>query len=196
MYPSSPLDPNHEQKRSTLSGVGLLLMVIGVPCAVGGALSFLSVFLTPTSQFFADPGGTMDSNARHAIFGMVFIFIGVTMSGAGARMVRFANVGKIMRYSAGEVVPLARDIVSDVSPLIDEVGREFAGAVRDGFRGESATDRVHSCGAMNHPGDAFCKGCGQPLLSPRCPKCNSTNDPDARFCHKCGHQLRDAFTTA
>jgi hypothetical protein len=160
MYSQPPLDPNHQEKRGTLNGLGVVLMVVGIPCAIGGVLSFLSVFLTPTSQFFADPTGTMDSNSRHAVFGMIAMVVGVGLSTTGARMLRFANVGKITRYQAGEIVPVVKDIASEVSPLMGQVTRELAGAVRDGLRGTGESlgqshGIAHRCGAVNHPGDAF-----------------------------------------
>jgi len=187
------LDPNHAQKRAKLSGLGVGLLAVGVPCAIIGFCLFISVFFTSSREFFANPDDTMDSNARRAVIGMILMAGGGFASMIGLNLLGFAQRGKIARYQAGELMPLAKDMAQDAAPVIGQVVREIAQSAREGLQSETASppDKIrHSCGALNDADDKFCKACGQPLAGPLCPNCGRPNDPDAKFCDKCGTPIR------
>jgi ribosomal protein L40E len=188
---NNELDSNHVRTRSRLSRGGLIALGLGVPCALIGICLFLSGFFTPSREFFANPNAVMDRDSHRAIIGIVMAAVGGFSSVIGLNLLGFANTGRVARYQAGEVMPLAKDALRDASPVINEMVRGMANAMHDPHATNSAAQGKirHACGAWNDPDDRFCKGCGAPLQKPTCPKCGGLNDPDARFCEKCGAPL-------
>ncbi len=43
-----------------------------------------------------------------------------------------------------------------------------------------------TCGYPALPGDAFCRGCGEPRVPTACPKCGADRQPADTFCGRCG----------
>ncbi|HEV3166232.1 MAG TPA: zinc ribbon domain-containing protein [Isosphaeraceae bacterium] len=174
----NPIDPSHAAKRAALTKLGLLLLVIGLPCALIGLGLFFSAFLSFPAI----------SPARPAI--------GVLMTAAGGFMTVFAlqmltagNMGRIARYQAGEMMPVAKDMTHESAPLITETARAFSTGWAEGQVGLHEGKVQHACGAWNDPADNFCKGCGQTLGSRTCPSCQARNDADANFCDRCGAKM-------
>lgn len=180
--PISLVDPDHSAKRAKLTQVGIVLLVLGVPCLVIGIGLFASVFFTSSDEFFARPNQTMDRNSRSAILGMLLMAGGGIATGFGVNLVFFANRGKIARYQAAEITPVASDVIREMAPAVGEAVRE----VRTAAVSEKP---AHKCGTRNDPTDRFCKGCGEPLAGATCPSCRKPNDADARFCDSCGTAL-------
>ncbi len=46
--------------------------------------------------------------------------------------------------------------------------------------------RCTECGYPIPAGDAFCRGCGRPLVAPTCPACGAPRLGSERFCGRCG----------
>ncbi len=176
------LDPNHHQTRARLHRGGLIGVVIGAPCALVGIILFLSVFFTA-------PGAhDMDAQGRRAVTGLIMAGAGGFATVIGLNLLGFAHMGRIARYQAGQTMPVAKDMLRDASPVLNEVARGISQSVRGDATTPPGKVR-HSCGAINDVTDKYCKGCGAALTAPTCPKCAAENDPDARFCEKCGSPL-------
>ncbi len=186
MHPHNRLDPNHPQKQSRLTVVGVILLMIGIPCGLGGLYTIASDIMSPY-------GHMMGSEGR-ACTGMALLGIGALATMAGLSCLSFAHQGKFLRYQAGELMPVAKDVMRDGAPVLGEVVRTIASSAREGLTGQPAPGQKvrHACGAMNDPDDQFCKGCGQPLEGKFCPRCGATNDPDARFCDRCGAAIQSS----
>jgi len=197
------LDPGHEAKRAALTRVGVVLLIVGVPCLLIGGWVFISSFFIPSSgsfsDFFSDPNDFM--NKRHyafserwdqSIVGFLALAIGVVTMGIGTNLVFFAHGGKLARYAAGEYVPVVRDAAREMAPVAGEFAREAGRGLREGSgqSGGAPKKKQHMCGAVNDVEDKFCKGCGQSLAAPICAQCGASNDSDARFCQECGENLR------
>jgi double zinc ribbon protein len=144
------LDPGHAAKRNVLRGIGVVLVVIGGLLTAAGLADFFSSFNS--------------AGAFPTRFWMAFI--GLPILGWGLRICKFAFLGDISRYTAGEVAPVARDTIDYL-----------------GFGGEGITcPRCHRAnGARAH----FCEDCGAPL-DVRCPRCGHQSDAGAHFCEECG----------
>ncbi len=173
-----------------MTGLGTMLLIFGIPCALIGVVMFLSTFFTRSGEFFDNPQGVIDRTMSRAVIGMIMAAVGGIASSTGLSLVGFAQSGRITRYQAGEQMPVLKDSLRDVTPVIGESVRAVVGAMRDGATTAPAGKVRHSCGAYNDPTDQFCKGCGQPLGQIACPKCSEKNDPDARFCNSCGSPLQ------
>lgn len=180
------LDPNHAQKRANLSGLGVILLVIGLPCLLIGFISFISVFFTSSRDFFNSPHDVMDSNARRAVIGMILMIGGGFASSIGMSLLGFAHRGKIVRYQAGEIMPVVKDAAQDVAPVATDLVRQTMQAARQGMTSSTAGQTCPACATRNDADDKFCKGCGKPLANLFCRKCGAPNDADAHFCDKCG----------
>ena len=50
----------------------------------------------------------------------------------------------------------------------------------------ASAGRCPHCGYPTLPGDAFCRGCGEPRLPTACPKCGAARQPSDTFCGRCG----------
>src|SRR5205823_12170460 len=108
-----PLDPNHEAKRAALSKVGLGLMTVGISCALIGLWLIFSFISGDMFQF---------SSAR-PFGGMLLIFVGAVLTMFGFQMLAVGNVDKILRYQAGETLPVAMDVTRHAAPLATDITR-------------------------------------------------------------------------
>ncbi len=173
------IDRGHQGIRDALriigpmvAAVGLILMGIGIVSAVGSIGSF-----GPPRHFWC------------LLVGMPLLFVGVVLTGAGF-------MGKVMRYQAQEMAPVAKDTFNymadgtkdGVKTMASALGRGLAeGGLGSGGTGEAKV-RCHKCNALEDTDAKFCSQCGEALgKSKACPTCQELNDPDAKFCDHCGH---------
>ena len=172
-----PIDPRHEDVRAVLRLVGPAVALVGLLFTVVGIGSFFSSFGTfePPRYFWC------------AFVGLPLLAIGVGIS-------KFAFMGAIGRYVAGEVAPVGKDVVNYMAHGTRDAVREVAGAIGDGLRsgpaGERSAVACPSCRADNEADASFCKSCGSALGKVKpCPNCGHDNDADARFCNTCGKPI-------
>jgi hypothetical protein len=172
------LDPEeHGEMRTTLKSIGPAIAGIGLLLTVVGIVSFFSAF----------GGGGMPRYFWCA-------FLGLPLLGLGVMISKFAYLGKIARYMAGEVAPVGKDMTNYMVAGTKDSIRDVAAAVGDGFAAariggltSDALVRCHKCNAENAAAAKFCDACGRPLAKTKsCEKCGELNDPDARFCDNCG----------
>ena len=124
------IDPGHRGKKRGLQAVSLACLVLGAILALIGFVSFADSFGDPSSGL---PGG------------FVLLVIGVPLLGIGATLFKFAFLGEIGRYGAGELAPVAKDTLDYIK------GGEIA---------------CPSCGRTNEAGSNFCEACGAALSQP------------------------------
>ncbi len=165
-------DSNHEQLRDTLRIVGPLVVGVGVVFAAIGIGNFFSSFgsFEPPRYFWC-------------------AFIGLPMIGVGGMICQFAYLGKIARYTAGEVAPVGKDVANYMVHGTKDAMREMAGAIGEGLRGETVAIVCGACKTENDAGSNFCKGCGAAIAAKDCPGCGKSNDADAKFCSECGKTM-------
>ena len=114
------------------------------------------------------------------------------MIGIGAAICKFAFLGSVSRYVAGEVAPVGKDVVNYMTDGTKDAVRKVASAVGEGLRSgqagkESRVIRCAACHEDNEDDARFCKACGAGLAQSKvCPSCAEPNDLDARFCDNCG----------
>lgn len=174
------IDPGHDSKRATLNRVGVGLLVAGVCLFLGGIVGF-------ARPFFA--GNPFELSFGGSALSMLSAFLGFVMIGISLQLLLMGNAGRILRYQAGEALPVAEDAARHMAPMANELARGLVRSAREGWEvGVDSTKIPHTCGALNEPDDRFCKGCGQPL-GRTCPSCSASNDADARFCDRCGTPL-------
>src|SRR5437868_6153498 len=159
--PLPSIDPDHEAKRALLSKAGIILLAVGIPCGLIGVGLFLSAFFRPIFD------------STRPVIGLVMAAAGGFVSMFGLQALTFGNAGRILRYQAGEALPVGQDAARNSAPLANELLRGMAGSARAGWDqtgAEAAETKIrHTCGSFVDPGDAFCKGCGSPLDLARCP---------------------------
>lgn len=174
------INPRHEEIRAILRIVGPAVAVVGFIFTAVGIGSFFSSF------------GSFDASPSH----FWCTFIGLPMLGVGIAISKFAFMGAIGRYVAGEVAPVAKDTFNYMAGGAKDGVRDIAQAVSEGLReaGGGATSatvvRCHKCNEENQAGAKFCAHCGAALLKTKeCPSCRELNDPDAKFCDNCGREI-------
>ncbi len=176
--PERQIDPGHNATRDTLRIVGPIVALLGVIFMIVGFVDFFRAF-----------GGFGEPKLFWCFFvGMPLLFAGGVMSSYG-------YMGKVMRYTAGEIAPVGKDTFNYMADGTREGIKTVVGAIGEGLRegglvgGSSSTMvRCHKCNALA-PADAkFCSQCGHALGKTKpCPNCHELNDPDAKFCDNCGH---------
>jgi hypothetical protein len=173
---SDKLDPEqYREQRSILKSIGPAIAAIGVLLTVVGLISFFSSFggFEPPRYFWC-------------------AIIGLPLLGVGVGITKFAYLGTITRYMAGEVAPVGKDVTNYMVSGTKDSIRDMATAAGEGFSsaqagGASLRVRCHKCNAENNVAANFCDHCGAPLAkSKKCEKCGELNDPDARYCDHCG----------
>jgi ribosomal protein L40E len=176
---SKSLDPNqYSEARAIMKAVGPAIAGLGVLLIAVGMISFFS----------AMGGGGLPEYFWCAFLGMPVLFVGVVIS-------KFAYIGTVTRYMAGEVAPVGKDVTNYMVTGTKDSIREVATAVGEGFAAAGASSvshrlRCHKCNADNDVDASFCNACGTPLAKPEvCGKCGERNHPDARFCDHCGTSI-------
>ena len=182
------LDSSHGETRAFLRFLGPVVAGAGLIFTIVGFGSFFSSFgsFEPPHYFWC-------------------AFIGLPLLGVGLGICKFAYLGAVSRYVAGEVAPVGKDVVNYMAQGTKGAVRDLAAAVGEGFRagappggvrhagvpsGEVHMVRCHKCNVDNEASSNFCKACGASLAKTRpCDGCGELNDPDARFCDNCGKPI-------
>ena len=119
--------------------------------------------------------------------------IGIPLIFVGGVMTMYGYMGKVARYTAGEMAPVAKDTFNYVATESKEGVTAVASAIGEGLAagGESKESiRCHKCNSVQDIDAKFCDDCGTALLKSKpCPNCNELNDADAKFCDNCGDKL-------
>ncbi len=170
------IDPAHPEIRAILRVIGPLMILVGGILTVVGIGSFFSSFAT-----FSTPRNFWCA------------FLGVPMVGIGIAISRFAFMGAVARYTAGEIAPVATDTINYVAQETGDSVRTVAQAVGEGLRGSAEPTvviRCHKCNDQNRSDARFCNNCGAPLAKTKaCIQCGELNDPDAEYCDSCGRRF-------
>ena len=168
----------HREIRGMLRLIGPLMAVTGLILTVMGISSVFSSVGSLGASGFPDR--------------LWMVFVGTPLLAVGVGITRFAFMGAVGRYMAGEVAPVAKDTINYMAEGTRESVKDLAGAVGEGLglRGGGVVVRCHKCNVDNDADSKFCKQCGTALEKNRpCPSCQELNDPDARFCDNCGHRF-------
>ncbi len=177
--------PHHERIRSLLRGVGIVLIAAGAVMALIGLLDLTASLGEP----FRQPTK------------FVYLIIGLPVVGVGLAIAGVGYLGRILRYQAGEIAPVAKDTIEYVADgtrgVMRRAARDMARGIAEGLR-DGATQKASEplacrrCGFANDADARFCKGCGVGLALGRvCSSCEADNDADARYCERCGATLSD-----
>jgi hypothetical protein len=176
------IDPGHKNIRNILRIVGPMTAMVGLIFIVVGLIGFFRAFGS-----FGPP-----KYAWCPFVGMPLLFVGLVLSFCG-------YMGKVMRYQAGEVAPVAKDTFNYMADGTSDGVKTMASALGQGLReggfgaGSAAKTQVrcHKCNGLNDVEAKFCDQCGQAMGKSRpCPDCSEMNDPDAKFCDNCGHRYK------
>lgn len=174
------INPGHQSIRNTMRVLGPIILGLGLLLIVIGAVSFFASFgsMEPPKYFWCP-------------------FLGIPLLFVGAVMTSYGFLGKVMRYQAQEMAPVAKDTFNYMAEGTKEGIKTVAGAVGQGLAegglglggGGKTKVRCHKCNALAEPEAKFCSACGEALgKSKPCPQCSEVNDPDAKFCDNCGHK--------
>jgi len=107
----------------------------------------------------------------------------------------FGFMGRVARYQAAEMAPVAKDAFNYMADGTKEGVRTVAGAIGEGLRGAATAEqqtrvRCHKCNQLVEENAKFCGACGAALGKTKaCPTCKELNDPDAKFCDNCGFEF-------
>lgn len=168
-------DPDHAALRDTLRTVGPLVVLVGLGFTAVGIGSFFSSFGSfsgPPQYFWC-------------------AFVGMPMIAVGGMMCQFGYLGKIARYTAGEVAPVGKDVANYMVHGTKDAVREMAGAIGEGLRGQTVGIVCGACRTENEATANFCKGCGAAIAAKNCPGCGQSNDANAKFCNGCGKAVAE-----
>ena len=177
------LDPGHNETRNVFRVLGPVVALVGLVLIIVGFGSALASM------------GSMRSVGPPRFFWC--FFVGGPIFIVGMALCKFGYMGKVTRYVAGEMAPVAKDTFNymadgtadGVRTVAQAIGQGLAGA--GGAVGSAKTAvRCHKCNNLADADARFCDDCGAALTkSKACSKCNEMNDPDAKFCDNCGGGL-------
>ncbi|HUT29316.1 MAG TPA: zinc-ribbon domain-containing protein [Sedimentisphaerales bacterium] len=172
------IDSGHGGVRKVFRVAGPVVAVFGLVLLIIGFVSLISSFgsFEPPRYFWCS-------------------FVGMPLLFVGAVLCMFGFMGKVARYQAAEIGPVARDAFNYMAEGTEQGIKTVAGAIGKGLR-EAATTvpqakvRCHKCNNLAEENAQFCSSCGAALgKSKACPTCKELNDPDAKFCDNCGFEL-------
>jgi transcriptional regulator with XRE-family HTH domain/ribosomal protein L40E len=162
----------NNKPRTAIRIIGWILLPIGLVCLIVAGVNFaLSAtnFEMPSLFFLFYIGGPL-------------LFIGIAC-------LLFGYLGKINRYTAHEVAPVAKDTTNYIIDGTRDELKETLKSVKDDNGTSSKGPVCPKCGVLNETGAKFCDHCGTPLTK-KCPKCGEENDCDSTFCRRCGGSLK------
>ena len=172
------IDPGHSSARDTLRIVGPMIALVGLIFIIVGTVDFFRAFGGdgPPKLFWCP-------------------FIGIPLLFVGGVLSSFGYMGKMARYQAQEMAPVAKDTFNYMAEGTSEGIKTVAGAIGQGLRegglgsGSQTMVRCHKCNALVGVDAKFCSQCGQAMGKTKaCPQCRELNDPDAAFCDNCGYK--------
>ncbi|MBN1124982.1 MAG: zinc ribbon domain-containing protein [Sedimentisphaerales bacterium] len=177
------IDPQHSAIRAILRTIGPIVLIMGILFTiVGVASSFLSFGSGIPRLFWC-------------------AFVGLPLIGIGSMMIKLGYMGRISRYMADEMAPVAKDTINYMAEGtrqgVKTTARAFAEGLAEGgvpltkAEGMETKVRCHKCNSVADEHARFCDQCGAPVVKTKlCPECNELNDPDAKFCDNCGHKYK------
>lgn len=115
--PMNKINPNHQKQNSALKVIGPIVLLIGLGFLAVGMISFFNSFGS-----FGSP----------RLFWCAFV--GMPIMAIGIAMTRFAYMGKIARYTAGELAPVAKDTFNYMAKETQEGISDVAEAIADGTK--------------------------------------------------------------
>lgn len=174
----------HRSNRGCLRVIGPVVFLTGLVLTIIGMAGFFSAFGSGPSFGGPPPGVRL----------FFLAFIGIPLMGVGGAITKFAYMGSVFRYIAGETAPVAKDtanyMVEGTKDAIGGLAQSVGAGLSAGLSGEAPEAGMIPCPACDNacdPGARFCDQCGAKIPGPvRCPSCGEMNDPDARFCSQCG----------
>jgi ribosomal protein L40E len=175
MNDETKIDPGHQSPRTFLRVGGPILILLGLVLMISGGIKMFSpafsAYRGPSAGkgFPSMNGGRHDSfesTGRSAFGGFGMVALGMLCLGGGAAMTKFGYMGRVARYVAAEIVPVATDTFNYAAENTQQGVGQLAAAIGKGLRGETAS--------------------ADPVTHIRCQKCNAENPSDAKFCSQCG----------
>jgi len=121
-------------------------------------------------------------------------FLGLPMMGVGAMITKFAYMGSVFRYIAGETAPVGKDtfnyMADGTKDSIGDLAQSIGAGLATGMAGQRPQAEQVPCPGCGHTCSAdarFCDQCGTVIPGDvRCNACGNLNDPAAKFCDQCG----------
>ncbi len=176
------LDPGHRQSRGVLRTIGPIVLAVGL---ILTAIGFISFF------------GALGGRGSPSYFWCAFL--GLPLTFVGFVLCMFGYMGKVARYGAGEMAPVAKDTFNYMAEGTKDGIKTVAEALGSGLgaglgaarpAGGEAKVRCHKCNELVDADAKFCGKCGAAVAKTKgCPGCGELNDPDAKFCDNCGHKF-------
>lgn len=118
----NPINPNHRGQRALLRIVGPVILAAGLILVAIGMISFFSAF-----------GGS--GSPRY----FWCAFVGMPAAFVGSVLCKFAFLGKVARYAAGELAPVGKDTFNYMAKETREGVSEISEAI---FEGKSQAERA------------------------------------------------------
>lgn len=168
------INPGHGAARSVLRVAGPVIAIVGLIFAAVGLIDFFGAF----------GGGGFPTK-------FWCLFVGLPLIGIGVGITKFAYLGTVLRYMAGESAPVGKDVFNymaeGTAPGVRTAARAAGAGFSEGFAAGGASLHCRACGAEAEPDAKFCDQCGGEIVGPvACAKCGADLEPDARFCDQCG----------
>jgi hypothetical protein len=160
------LDTGHELTKARLGRVAKLLLVVGGLLVFLGLVAYGTVFFRPTSDFFADPMTVMDENKRMGFVGVACFGLGWTLIAVGGGTFFFTYTGRMLRFTAAETAPVAKEVFNDVAKGTTEGVTAIARAVKKGLDRsppEVVKVRCRSCRHLEAEDATVCGNCGKAM---------------------------------
>lgn len=192
------IDPGHQSTRGSLRALGGVLLAVGALLLCFGVYRMFSPAWAdhgnPSEGFMEgrrsidevgrrmhdesrDVGATMFSGFAMAAGGMICLAV-------GGVLLKMGYMGRVARYVAGEVAPVASDTVNylggSTKQGVHDVAEAVAGGIHDALHPQGAAPEApqaapsqavasqaenvcRQCGARSAPSSHFCGECGKPL---------------------------------
>ena len=163
-------------------GIGLLLMALGAyrmfspawadrPDPSEGFITGRRSFDEVSRRMHSD----FQDSARTSFSGFGMVAAGMFCAVIGGIMLKFGYMGRVARYAAEEVAPVAADTINYMGASSRQGVHDLTEAVASGIR--DGLDASHANVPPAVP------------TARTCPQCGTVNPANSRFCNQCGGPL-------
>ena len=123
------INPHHSRQRTFLRILGPLILLVGIAFTVVGMVSFFSTVGDFGSHSFGPEFGHSGVGAPDRFW---CVFVGLPVSFVGLALCYLAFMGKVARYTSGELAPVGKDTFNYLAHETQEGMADISEAIYTG----------------------------------------------------------------
>lgn len=187
-------DESYKKGQRLLKKIRIILLIVASILIVGG-ITLIVLGKTKRGSISAGDYEWVENygNANAMIFaGIVMTIFSLVCFVYCIYVTVIMHKREIIAFNASATVPVAKEVISEVAPVVGDAIGEIVKGTRKGINdgkteAQGKKDVVcPKCSYKNDKTDKFCGGCGEKLDQKKHCSCGTEIKFEDKFCSKCG----------